>query len=116
VVDRDLANYCFADTSESVGVIGSAVDFDALFSAMWLPLRAPARENLPVVLRLMEAMNGLAPLTGLPDRCRRIRAFVDGRSATRTLNWTVQRSAHVPCGERLQPIRETPAGRISRTC
>jgi len=29
------------------------------------------------VLRLMEAMNGLARLTGRPDRCRRIRAFVD---------------------------------------
>jgi uncharacterized membrane protein len=77
VVDRDLPNYCFADTSGSVRVIGSAVDFDALFSAMWLPLRAPARGNLPVVLRLMEAMNGLARLTGRPDRCRRIRAFVD---------------------------------------
>ncbi len=75
IVDRDLPNFCFADAEGEARVIGRAVDFRSLFTSIWLPLREPARGNLAVVLRMLEAMAALAALTARPDRLAHIRRF-----------------------------------------
>lgn len=109
LADRDLPNYCFADMRGTVRVIGSAVDFDALFSAMWLPLRAPARGNMPVLLRLMEAMNGLARLTGRPARRRRILDFRDDLRRLALDDATLE-SDRAPVRARAAPKKTPPEG------
>lgn len=72
VVDSDLPNYSFCDNTGEVRVIGYAVNFNGLFSAMFLPLRQHSRGSLSVVLRILESLNKLAELTNRRERCDRI--------------------------------------------
>ena len=68
IIDRDLPGKVFVDDRQRPRVLARLTDFQGILKAFYAPAGQFSRDNIPVLVALLESLIRLAELTARPDR------------------------------------------------
>jgi uncharacterized membrane protein len=68
IIDRDLPGKVFVDEQQRPRVLARLTDFQGILKAFYAPAGQFSRNNIPVLVALVESLTRLAELTARPDR------------------------------------------------
>ena len=63
IVDQDLPGKVFLDSEQGARVLARYTDFNGILKAFYAPARQFSRGNIPVLIALVQSLDGLAQLT-----------------------------------------------------
>ena len=89
IVDRELPGKVFLDAEEGAVLLVRFSDFAGIAKAFYAPARQFARDNIPVLIALLESLIRLASLTARADRLQQL-----GEEA-RLISVTTEQGAHL---------------------